>query len=90
MKYRVVYFTRTGNSRRVAEKIAAELSVEAAEITDHVNWKGFFGFLKGGYYASTDKDVEINLHESLNHADELIVVTPFIGPEKLLLPSEPF
>jgi hypothetical protein len=76
MNYKVVYFTRTGNSRRAAEKIASKLSVKALEITDDMNWDGVAGFVKGGYYASTGRDVEINVPEGLDDADELIVVTP--------------
>jgi len=76
VNYKVIYFTRTGNSRRAAEKIANALSLEAIEITDNVNWKGIFGFLKGGYYASTNKEVKINIPKNLDFADELIVVTP--------------
>ena len=75
MNYKVVYFTRTGNSKRVAEKIASKLSCEALQITDNMNWKGGFGYLKGGYYASLNRDVDINIPENLDSADELIVVT---------------
>ena len=76
MNYKVIYFTRTGTSRRVAEKIANKLSLEAIEITDNMNWKGIFGFIKGGYYASTNRDVEIKIPKNLDDADEIIVVTP--------------
>jgi flavodoxin len=74
--YKVVYFTRTGTSKRVAEKIANKLSCEAIQITDNMNWKGILGFLKGGYYASKNKHVDIEIHKNLDDADELIVVTP--------------
>jgi len=76
MNYKVVYFTRTGNSKRVAEKIAAALSLETAEIKDNMNWKGILGFIRGGYYASKDKSVEIQLTRNVDDADELIVVSP--------------
>ena len=76
VNYKVVYFTRTGTSKRVAEKIANKLSCDAIQITDNMNWKGILGFLKGGYYASKNKDVHIKIHGNLDNADELIVVTP--------------
>jgi len=76
MNYKVVYFTRTGTSKRVAEKIAAKFSLNAIQITDNVNWKGIFGFLKAGYYASTNKKVDIKIHDNIDDADEIIVVTP--------------
>ena len=76
MNYKVVYFTRTETSKKVAEKIAKKLACEVIEITDNKNWKGVLGFIKGGYYASTNKDVDIKIHGNLEGMDELIVVTP--------------
>lgn len=76
MKYKVVYFTRTGISKRVADKIANKLSCTAIQITDNMNWKGIFGFIKGGFYAFTNKDVDIKINENIDTADELIVVSP--------------
>ncbi len=76
MSYKVVYFTRTGTSKRVAEKIADKISSRAVQITDNVNWKGIFGFLKAGYYASTNKKVDIKIHDNIYDTDEIIVVTP--------------
>jgi hypothetical protein len=76
VNYKVVYFTRTGTSKSVAEKIANKLSCEAIQITDNMNWKGIIGFIKGGYYASQNKDVDIKINENLDGADEIIVVTP--------------
>ncbi|MCB2291799.1 hypothetical protein LGK97_18975 [Clostridium sp. CS001] len=76
MNYKVVYFTRTGTNKRIAQNISSKLSCEAIEITDNMNWKGVLGFLKGGYYASKNKNVDIKINGSLDGADELIVVTP--------------
>lgn len=76
MDYKVVYFTRTNNSKRIAEKIGKELSCQVIEIRDSVNWSGALGFVKGGYYASKDKEVEIELTQDLGSYDELIVVSP--------------
>jgi hypothetical protein len=76
MKYKVVFFTRTNNSKRIAEKISKKLSCEAVQITDNKNWNGIFGFIKAGYYSSTNKKVEIQILGNLNSVDEYIVVTP--------------
>ncbi len=76
MHYKVVYFSRTGNSKRVAIKIANKLSCEAVEISDNMNWKGVFGFIKGGYYASRNKDVVINMKGIIDETDEILLVTP--------------
>jgi len=76
MNYKVVYFTKTGNSRRIAEKIAGKLSCKAIAITDNINWNGFFGLVKAGYYGMLGKDVQINVNGNISDAEELIVVTP--------------
>jgi hypothetical protein len=76
LKYAVVYFTRTNYSKRIAEKIANKLSCEAIQITDNKNWKGFLGFIKAGYYSSTNKPVEIEILGNIKAADETIVVAP--------------
>ena len=76
MKYKVVYFTRTGNSKRVAEKIATKLSCDIIQITDNMNWKGILGYIKAGYYSTTNKAVDIKINGDLANADELVVVSP--------------
>lgn len=76
MNYKVVYFTRTGISKRIAEKIATKLSCEAIQVTDNMDWGGKLGFIKGGYYASKGKDVDIKIDKEIDDYDELVVVSP--------------
>lgn len=74
--YKVVYFTRTGTCRRIAEKLGNKLDCKVIEVTDNMNWRGVLGFIKGGYYASRNKVVAIKTSEALGDFDELIVVSP--------------
>jgi hypothetical protein len=74
--YKVVYFSRTGTSKKIAEKIADKLACEIIQIKDNMNWNGVFGFIKAGFYSSTDRDVKIEIQGNLDAADELIVVGP--------------
>ncbi len=76
MKYQVIYYTRTGNSKRIAEKIAKKLNTSIIEIKDDKRWKGFFGYIKAGFYSSSNKEVKMFLSESLNDYEQLIVVAP--------------
>lgn len=76
MKSAVLYFTRSGNSKRVAEKIAAGLGVEVIEITDNKNWAGVLGYIKAGYHASFDKSVDIKVNGNIEGVDQYVVVSP--------------
>ena len=74
--YGVIYYTRTHNSQRVAEKLAEQLSCELIQVTDHINWKGLVGYLKAGFYSMTDRHVEIEFLGDLVDVDEFIIVGP--------------
>lgn len=76
MNYKVVYFTRSGTSKRVAEKIANKLSCEIIQITDDKNYEGIIGYIRGGYYATKNKDVDIKISKKIEPFDELVVVSP--------------
>lgn len=74
MKTLVVYYSRTGATRKVAEKIAFLLGSDIGEIVDLKNRKGVFGFLSAGYSAFTRKLTEIKAPEKDPSAYDLIVV----------------
>lgn len=76
MKNVVLYFTRTGGSKRVAEIIAAKIGVNAIEITDNKNWNGVLGYIKAGFYSSFNKNVPIIINEVYEDADQYIVISP--------------
>jgi hypothetical protein len=75
-QYGVIYYTRTNNSLRVAEKISNQLSCELIQITDNINWKGIIGYFKAGFYSMTNKHVDIQLMGDLDAVEEFIVVGP--------------
>ena len=53
MTYAVRYYTKTGNTKRLAEAIAKQLGVEALPISVPVNEKVDLLFLGNSYYAFT-------------------------------------
>ena len=58
MTYAVRYYTKTGNTRRLAEAVAKELGVEALPISTPVSEKVDILFLGNSYYAfSIDPEV---------------------------------
>jgi flavodoxin len=48
MKTLVVYYSRTGTTKKVAEEIARKLKADEEEILDTVNRNGIWGWLKSG------------------------------------------
>ena len=60
MKFAVRYYTKTGNTKRLAEAIASELGVEALPISEAVTEPVDALFLGNSYYAfSIDPEVRI-------------------------------
>ena len=53
MTFAVRYYTKTGNTKRLAEAIAKELGVEALHISEPVNEAVDYLFLGNSYYAFT-------------------------------------
>ena len=51
MRFAVRYYTKTGNTKRLAEAIANELGVEALPISEPVKEQVDFLFLGNSYYA---------------------------------------
>ena len=74
MQSLVVYYSRTGNAKFVAEKIAAELKADTEEVIDLKNRRGWFGFIRGGYDATRNKETKIEKTQKLPKDYDLIVV----------------
>jgi flavodoxin len=74
MKSLVVYYSRTGNAKFVAETIAAEIGSDIEEIVDLKKRSGVLGFLIGGFDATTGKETEIAETKKLTEEYELVIV----------------
>ena len=59
MKTLVIYYTRTGNTKFIAETIAAELGSEIEEVVDLKNRQGKLSFMPAGRDAMRGKETEI-------------------------------
>ncbi len=59
MKTLVVYYTRTGNAKFIAETVAAELGADTEEVIDKKKRQGTFGYLSAGRDAMGQKETEI-------------------------------
>ena len=77
MKTLVVYYSRTGKTRFVAEKVASELKADIEEIVDLKNRNGRLGFLKAGYDATRGNETKIReIKKSPREYDFIVVGTP--------------
>ena len=74
-----LYYSRSGNTRMVMEKIAELLNAELVEITDGKKRSGFIGFLTSGFDATkkTPEQLEsFHTEQPLNTYDHVILGTP--------------
>lgn len=77
MKALVVYYSRTGRTRKVAEAIADVLCCDKEEITDTQKRSGLIGFLRSGYQARRKLLIHINdLKKDVSEYDLVIIGTP--------------
>ena len=72
----VAYYSRSGNTKFVAEKIADKLNAETCEVIDKKNRKGKLIFLTGGYAALREKLTEIEVTKTIDDYDFIIVGSP--------------
>jgi flavodoxin len=77
MKSLVVYYSRSGNTRFVAEQISQEIGADIAEIVDKKKRKGLFGFILSGYDATRGRLTKIvEIEKSPLDYDLIVVGTP--------------
>jgi flavodoxin len=70
----VVYYSRTGTTRKVAEKIAAALKCDIEEIIDTRDRSGAWGWLRGGGAATRSKQTIIRKMEKEPGAYDVVII----------------
>ena len=55
MKILVVYYSRSGNTKKIAEEISNKMKCDIEEIIDNKNRKGIIGWLRSGRDANSKK-----------------------------------
>lgn len=77
MKVLVIYYSRTGNTRKACEVVAKELSCDVEEIVDTTNWSGPIGWIKAGKQASSKALTKLEpLKKDPSQYDIVIIGTP--------------
>ena len=74
MKSLVVYYTRTGNAKFVAETIAAELGSDIEEVVDLKKRAGKIGWMSAGKDATQEKQTQIGPTTRVPQDYDLIVL----------------
>ncbi|MEK6859245.1 MAG: hypothetical protein AABX54_00370 [Nanoarchaeota archaeon] len=78
-KILVVYYSRTGNTRKVAEEMAGNLKADLCGIKAKSDYRGFFGYIRAGYQAVLNKKPEIRIDKNTGNYDMIIIGTPNWG-----------
>ncbi|MGV9172379.1 MAG: flavodoxin family protein [Promethearchaeia archaeon] len=77
MNYLVVFYTRTGNTREVANSITERLDANIEELMDMKKRKGFIGWFRSGYDAFREKTTDLRVtQEKPEEYDVIILGTP--------------
>ena len=74
MKTLVIYYSRTGNAKFIAETIAAELGADIEEVIDLKNRQGRLAFLPAGRDAAQGKETEIAQTKRTPTGYDLIII----------------
>jgi flavodoxin len=77
MKALVVYYSRTGTTKKVAEEISKGLKCDIEMITDNTKRGGFIGYIKCGFEGGRKRLAKINeLKKKVSAYDIVIIGTP--------------
>ena len=76
MKSLVAYYSRSGNTKFVAEKIAEQLNADLCEGIDKKNREGKLAYLTSGRDAMREKLTEIEISKPVEDYDFVVVGSP--------------
>jgi menaquinone-dependent protoporphyrinogen IX oxidase len=80
MKVLVVYYSRTGRTKRLAERLATELGGSTVAITERKDRAGLFGYQRSLFEAVTGRDATIEpLRRQPAEYDLVLIGTPIWG-----------
>ncbi len=77
MKALILYYSRSGKTRNIAEIIGKKLAAEVEEIIDHKSRKGLLGFIASGNEAYLQRVIPIEkIEKDLSQYNVVVVGTP--------------
>lgn len=72
----VVYYSRTGNTKKLAEEIASQLGADIEEIVDTAHRKGPLGYLRSAFDVLAGRPAELRTTRDPYPYDVVVVGTP--------------
>ncbi|MFH0978927.1 MAG: flavodoxin [Candidatus Woesearchaeota archaeon] len=72
----VVYYSRTGTTKKVAKDLARLLKADQEQIVDTVDHTGFLGYLRASYESAMKKSTIIRFRKDPSKYDLVVVGTP--------------
>ncbi len=77
LKSIVIYFSKSGNIKKIASETAELIKADIKEIISLENMNGIFGFLKCGFQAITKKEARIGIvFDDLDSYDLVVICGP--------------
>jgi flavodoxin len=90
MKTLIVYYSRSGNTAKVANAVAEELGGDVDEIVDVKNRAGFFGYLSAAWDTIFNNETDIEPLEKRPADYDLVVIGTPIWNWKVPAPTRAF
>lgn len=90
MKTLIVYYSRTGITKRIAEEISQSIECDVEEIVDKENRSGIIGYIKSGYETARNKlpEIEDPKHDLSNY--ELVIIGTPVWAGKMAVPVKAY
>lgn len=90
MKILVVYYSRTGTTKKLGDAIASKLSCDTEEIFDTADWSGPLGYIKAGRSAMKNKLSTLKVLDKDIAGYDLVVVGTPVWAWNVLVPVRTF
>lgn len=90
MKTLVVFYSRTGTTREIAEEISKSIDCDVEEIVDKEKRSGIIGYIKSGYETVRNKlpEIEDPKHDLANY--ELVIIGTPVWAGKMAVPVKAY
>lgn len=74
----IAYYSKSGNTKIVAEYLSKKIGADIIKLEDKTNYKGIVGFVKGGMNASRTKKAElaVAVYNEISKYDRIVLATP--------------